>query len=121
MNRFAVTLAAQMAAAVPATTTFIDAALDAEPGLLTPGVSLTDQLERLVYEPFQAALDRGLVPFKGPFLIVIDGLDECEDKQGVIEFIDHMLDYFKRYLPSPSDSSLPVGPQIDYHLLSLGR
>ncbi|RXW13343.1 hypothetical protein EST38_g12509 [Candolleomyces aberdarensis] len=101
MNRFAATLAAQMVAAVPATASFIEAALDAEPGLLTQGTSLTVQLERLVYEPFQAALERGLVLINGPFLIVVDGLDECEDKRGVVDFIDHMLDFFERHPSIP--------------------
>ncbi|RXW16185.1 hypothetical protein EST38_g9668 [Candolleomyces aberdarensis] len=104
MHRFAATLAGQMAAAVPATASFIKAALKAEPGLLAQGVSLTMQLERLVYEPFQAALKRGLVIkalVKGPFLIVIDGLDECEDKHGVATFIDHLLDFFQRYPSIP--------------------
>ncbi|RXW13902.1 hypothetical protein EST38_g11952 [Candolleomyces aberdarensis] len=101
MNRFAATLAAQMVAAMPTTASFIEAALDAEPGLLTQDVSLAVQLERLVYEPFQAALERGLVLFNGPFLIVVDGLDECEDKQGVADFIDHMLDFFERHPSIP--------------------
>ncbi|KAJ2925438.1 hypothetical protein H1R20_g11655, partial [Candolleomyces eurysporus] len=101
MNRFAATLAAQMVAAVPATASFVEAAIDAEPGLLTQGVSLTVQLERLVYEPLQAALERGLVLFKGSFVIVVDGLDECEDKQGVVDFIDHMLDFFKTHPSFP--------------------
>jgi hypothetical protein len=104
MTRFAVTLASQLAAAVPATTSFIKAAIDAEPGLLTRGVSLTTQLERLVYEPFRAAVKRGVIVktlIKGPFVVVIDGLDECEDKLGVMEFIDHMLGYFKRHPSIP--------------------
>ncbi|RXW13791.1 hypothetical protein EST38_g12059 [Candolleomyces aberdarensis] len=101
MNRFAATLAAQMAAVVPATSPFIEAALNAEPGLLTPGTSLTLQLERLVYEPFQAALNLGLVLTNEPFLIVVDGLDECEDKRGVVDFIDHMLDFFERHPSIP--------------------
>ncbi|KAJ2923749.1 hypothetical protein H1R20_g13345, partial [Candolleomyces eurysporus] len=104
MNRFAVTLASQLAAAVPSAASFIEAAIDTEPGLLTQGVSLTTQMERLVYHPFQAAVRRGLILttlLKGPFLIVIDGLDECEDKQGIEEFITHMLDFFKRYPSIP--------------------
>ncbi|RXW19549.1 hypothetical protein EST38_g6307 [Candolleomyces aberdarensis] len=104
MSRFAVSLAAQMAAAVPATASFIEAALEADPGLLTQSVSLTVQLERLVYEPFQAALKWGPILtalLKGPFLIVVDGLDECEDKQGVVDFIDHMLNFFKRHPSIP--------------------
>ncbi|KAJ2925365.1 hypothetical protein H1R20_g11668, partial [Candolleomyces eurysporus] len=104
MDRFAATLATQMAAAVPATASFIKAALKADPGLLTQGVSLTVQLEQLVYEPLLAALKRGLIVkalLKGPFLIVVDGLDECEDRQGVVAFIDHMLDFFKKHPSIP--------------------
>ncbi|RXW15207.1 hypothetical protein EST38_g10650 [Candolleomyces aberdarensis] len=101
MSRFAVTLAAQMVAAVPATASFVEAALDADPGLLIQDVSLAVQLERLVYEPFQAALEQGLVILKGSFVIVVDGLDECEDKQGVVDFIDHMLDFFERHPSIP--------------------
>ncbi|RXW12888.1 hypothetical protein EST38_g12965 [Candolleomyces aberdarensis] len=104
MNRFAVTLASQLAAAVPAAASFIKAAIDTEPGLLTQGVSLATQMERLVYHPFQAAVRRGLILttlLRGPFIIVIDGLDECEDKQGIEEFITHMLDFFKTYPSVP--------------------
>ncbi|RXW15208.1 hypothetical protein EST38_g10652 [Candolleomyces aberdarensis] len=101
MSRFAATLAAQMVAAVPATASFIEAALDADPGLLTQDVSLVVQLERLIYEPFQAALKQGLVLVDGPFVIVVDGLDECEDKQRVVDFIDHMLKFFKRHPSIP--------------------
>ncbi|KAJ2923602.1 hypothetical protein H1R20_g13493, partial [Candolleomyces eurysporus] len=97
MSRFAERLAAQMVAAVPATASFAKAALDAGPGLLTEGVSLTVQLERLFYEPFQAALEQGLILSKGPFVIVVDGLDECEDKQGVVDLIDYTLDFFERH------------------------
>jgi hypothetical protein len=38
---------------------------------------------------------------QGPFLIVIDGLDECEDKSGVEEFIDHLVDFFERHSTIP--------------------
>ncbi|RXW15270.1 hypothetical protein EST38_g10586 [Candolleomyces aberdarensis] len=104
MARFAVTLASQLVAAVPATASFIQAAIEAEPGLLTQGVSLATQLERLVYGPFRAAVKRGIIVktlIKGPFVVVIDGLDEWEDEQGVMDFIDHMLDYFKRHPSIP--------------------
>ncbi|KAJ2914538.1 hypothetical protein MD484_g5872, partial [Candolleomyces efflorescens] len=116
MNKFAATLAAQMAAAVPATTTFIQAALDAEPGLLTDGVSLTVQLERLVYAPFQAALEQGLDLSGGPFVIVIDGLDECEDKQGVVNFIDHALNFFKEHPSIPL--RLFIASRVEEHIRS---
>ncbi|RXW11256.1 hypothetical protein EST38_g14599, partial [Candolleomyces aberdarensis] len=99
MKKFAATLATQMASAFPATAPFIDVALSASPGILNDRVSLTRQLERLVYKPFQSAVNKS--PAKGPFIIIIDGLDECEDKRGVEEFIDQMLDFFEEHPDIP--------------------
>jgi hypothetical protein len=104
MIRFAVTLASQMMAAIPATKSFYKAAVEADPILLTPATSLTTQLERLVYRPFIASLDWGLTfstVWYGPYLVVVDGLDECEDKVEVKEFIEHLLDSFKRHPSIP--------------------
>jgi hypothetical protein len=104
MSKFAVTLASQMIAAIPSTRLFVKAAVKAEPALVTREISLPTQLERLVYKPFQAVVRRGLIfktLLKGPFLIVIDGLDECEDKEEVKEFVEHLLDFFKRYPSTP--------------------
>ncbi|RXW12475.1 hypothetical protein EST38_g13379, partial [Candolleomyces aberdarensis] len=99
MTKFATTLACQLAAAIPEAAPFIKKAVKEEPGLL--GSSLVAQLRRLVYEPFQAAAKRVrlLKTFllKGSFLIVIDGLDECEDVQDVQAFIDDMLEFFKKH------------------------
>ncbi|RXW12913.1 hypothetical protein EST38_g12941 [Candolleomyces aberdarensis] len=97
-TRFATTLACQLAAAIPEAAPFIEQAVKAEPGLLKS--NLVAQLRRLVYEPFKAAAKRGRLLtttlLKGPFLIVIDGLDECEDRQEVQAFVDDMLKFFKK-------------------------
>ncbi|KAJ2927392.1 hypothetical protein H1R20_g9701, partial [Candolleomyces eurysporus] len=117
MDRFAVTLASQLAAAVPTTASFIKAALKAEPGLLTHSVSLATRLERLVYRPFQAAVKRGLFAknlTKGPFLIVVDGLDECDDKRGVEEFISHTLDFFKKHPSTPL--RIFIASRVEQHI-----
>ncbi|RXW15224.1 hypothetical protein EST38_g10636 [Candolleomyces aberdarensis] len=105
MVKFAVTLASQMAAVIPETVPFIEAALTSEPGLLKPGtLSLEFQLQSLVFEPFKAAADSSsplsslpgsTSPTPLPFLIVIDGLDECEDKEGTETFIDSTLKFFE--------------------------
>ncbi|RXW19975.1 hypothetical protein EST38_g5877 [Candolleomyces aberdarensis] len=61
-------------------------------------------MERLVYEPFKAVMKGDFIEearAKGPFVIVIDGLDECEDKRGVEELIDQMLDFFKQHPTIP--------------------
>jgi hypothetical protein len=100
MTRFATTLACQLADAIPEAAPFIEKAVKTKPGLLE--ASLVAQLRHLVYEPFKAAArstDRLLwrTIVEGPFLIVIDGLDECEDRQDVQDFIDDMLEIFKKY------------------------
>ncbi|KAJ2935674.1 hypothetical protein H1R20_g1420, partial [Candolleomyces eurysporus] len=104
MRRFAATLASQLAAALPAAAPLIEAAVKAEPGLLTSDVSLATQLDQMFLSPFQSVINKGVLVetlAKGPFLIVIDGLDECEDKQGVEEFLDHILNFFKVYPTIP--------------------
>ncbi|KAJ2930451.1 hypothetical protein H1R20_g6642, partial [Candolleomyces eurysporus] len=98
MTRFATTLACQLAAAIPEAAPFIERALNTKPGLLQS--NLAAQFRHLVYEPFKAAAWSGRLLWttllKGPFLIVIDGLDECEDRQDVKAFIDDMLDFFEK-------------------------
>lgn len=97
-TKFAATIASQIAAAIPSTAPFIEASLKAHAGLLSPSTSLSVQFQRLVYEPIQAVkweLMR-LNLRKGPLLIVLDGLDECEDRDEIASFIDHMLDFFKK-------------------------
>ncbi|RXW20101.1 hypothetical protein EST38_g5761 [Candolleomyces aberdarensis] len=98
MTGFATTLACQLAAAIPEAAPFIEKAVNTNPGLLRS--NLTAQLRHLVYEPFKAAARSGPLRWttllKGPFLIVIDGLDECEDRKDVQAFIEDMLDFFKK-------------------------
>ncbi|KAJ2918156.1 hypothetical protein MD484_g2224, partial [Candolleomyces efflorescens] len=54
------------------------------------------QMQRLLYSPLKAATERGAVASLAvhPFLIVIDGLDECEDKDEVQDLIEGMLTFF---------------------------
>jgi hypothetical protein len=97
--RFATTVADQMAAVVPETAPFVRAAATASPGLKNlpmPLTSVAMQMQRLVYGPLKSAANRGPIESLAhhPFLIVIDGLDECEDKDEVGELIDSMLAFF---------------------------
>ncbi|KAJ2913603.1 hypothetical protein MD484_g6815, partial [Candolleomyces efflorescens] len=96
MTRFAVTLAFQLAVAIPETAPYIKKAV-MNGGL--SGLSLVAQLRRLVYEPFKAAskqVGRIFKAFFKPFLIVIDGLDECDDYEEVQAFINDLLSFFKK-------------------------
>jgi hypothetical protein len=121
--RLATTLASQMAVAIPETEPIIQAAVQANPALLSPdegGISLRARMQQLIYAPFKVALqrqtqvgtlawmksifnapftaieretrDRGLA--RGRLLIVLDGLDECENKDEIQELIDGMLLFF---------------------------
>jgi hypothetical protein len=118
MERFAVTLASQLAVAIPATAPLIEtalrtlqttakarqAAVRTEQDSATGPMSLAKQLDRLVLSPLQDVLDRGVLgdtSTQPPFLIVVDGLDECEDKQGVANFLDHILAFFKTHPSIP--------------------
>ncbi|RXW13934.1 hypothetical protein EST38_g11921 [Candolleomyces aberdarensis] len=95
--RLAPTLASEMAAVVEEMAPFIRAAANAKPGLKNSSTSLVMQMQRLVYSPFKAATERGPIKKLGnhPFLIVIDGLDECEDKEEVQDLIEGMLTFFE--------------------------
>ncbi|KAJ2935987.1 hypothetical protein H1R20_g1108, partial [Candolleomyces eurysporus] len=98
--RLATTLASQMAAVIPQTEPFIREAVQANPALVTPnegGVSLRTRMQRLVYAPFKAVVQRKKrvrALIQDPFLVVLDGLDECGNKDEVQELIDGMLVFF---------------------------
>ncbi|RXW22602.1 hypothetical protein EST38_g3234 [Candolleomyces aberdarensis] len=98
--RLATTLASQMASVIPQAEPFIREAVQANPALLMQdegGVSLQARMQCLVYAPFKAVVrkkKRVRALTQGPFLIVLDGLDECENKDEVQEFIDGMLEFF---------------------------
>ncbi|KAJ2925835.1 hypothetical protein H1R20_g11262, partial [Candolleomyces eurysporus] len=105
-----------MADMIPETEPFVRAAVKAKPALLRQdeaGVSLQSRMRYLVYAPFKAAVQRGTglktstrlggpseegatlaALARGPFLIVLDGLDECDNKDEVQELIDGMLTFF---------------------------
>ncbi|RXW22178.1 hypothetical protein EST38_g3679 [Candolleomyces aberdarensis] len=106
IGRLPNTLASQLARTIPETAPLIAAAVKAEPDLVLAEstLSLSARLQRLVYDPFKAVVERSLFgrwSLCRPYLIVIDGLDECEDKEGAQEFIDCTLKFFEQnpYIP----------------------
>lgn len=110
------TLAAQMADALPKTAPLVEATLAKPFGLQV--ASVTAQFQQLIWSPLRAVFSAGGGKYprpsiterlqqattttrasrspKGPFLVVIDGLDECEDHESVEEFIAQLLDFFKQ-------------------------
>jgi hypothetical protein len=98
MSKFAHTLAYQIAATIPRTAEHIEAALRAHPALLNPTTSLIAQLRYLVYDPIRAVSAKWyrLSGVWKPFVVVIDGLDECEDKEDTTAFIKDLISLFER-------------------------
>jgi hypothetical protein len=95
----------------------IEAAARAEPGVVTGHASLATQLDLLFLSPFLTAVNKGGVGetlAKGPFLVVIDGLDECDDKQGVEEFINHILKFFEAHPTIPL--RIFIASRVEQHI-----
>ena len=86
--RFIQTLAHQLSISVPATKRLIQRVLRDEPTIATRALGY--QFKRLVVEPMRAVTDPkdDLAMLKGPMALVIDALDECDDKDLMAAFIE---------------------------------
>jgi len=90
------TLAYDLGASVPQVVPLIEAMVKTQPGLLTEDASVASQLQKLVLFPLKQAFKNRLARFfSNPFLIILDGLDQCEDREAVYEFIDTLASFFK--------------------------
>ncbi|RXW13685.1 hypothetical protein EST38_g12169 [Candolleomyces aberdarensis] len=111
-----------MATYLPETAPLIEAAVKAEPQLLRAAessFSLGARLQRLVYEPFKAVAARASLTrsfLSNPYLIIIDGLDECDDKEGVQEVIDTTLRFFKQNPSVPL--RIYISSRVEQHIHS---
>lgn len=96
-TRLAATIASQMIRTIPSTASYVKNALKKHPDILT-SYPIKLQFQHLVFEPFKMASKWSLGAkslLTGSFLVVIDGLDECEDREEVVSLIDHMISFFK--------------------------
>jgi len=78
VSRFVTTIAYQVARAIPASRRLIENAVDADPMIFKQSVDI--QLAKLIIEPMQRLHSTGFDFKDSPFVIIIDGLDECEGK-----------------------------------------
>jgi hypothetical protein len=101
IGNFISTLAYQLSISVPATKPLLQTVLAHEPKILD--APLRHQLQKLVLEPLLAAQKPilAILPRK-PKLMVIDALDECDDKDLMAEFIEIVIDECRK------DHRLPV-------------
>jgi hypothetical protein len=122
MENCVATLASQLATAVPGTAPCIKQALNSQSQLLDPTTythnqtSLSDQLLSLLLTPFKIAYERGDVPNRRlPLIIVVDGLDECEETSQVQVFLTTILGFFQKNpsLPLRFFLSTRIEPHIE--------
>ncbi|KAF9035198.1 hypothetical protein BJ165DRAFT_1533701 [Panaeolus papilionaceus] len=104
------TLTHKLCETIPGAGSLIEAAVDSDPTFLS--CSLPTQFTKLIIKPLNAIV---LDPIK-PVLIVIDGLDECDDPK-IQAHIIHLLAEICRDFPSiPFRFLVASGPE--YHIRS---
>jgi NACHT domain len=87
--RFIPTLAYQLSVSVPATKPFMQRVLQRDPLIIREALSY--QFTKLMIEPILSTRNHNLAP-TNPMVIVIDGLDECDDKELMAQFIEIITD-----------------------------
>ncbi|KAF9013069.1 hypothetical protein BDQ17DRAFT_576307 [Cyathus striatus] len=97
------TIAYHLSIAIPATKEFILAEIERNPGILT--YSMKVQVQKLVMEPLQhATAQHDTVKECTPELVIIDGLDECNDRKvqvmiiQVLTWVSSQLSVHLRFL-----------------------
>jgi len=83
-KRFITTIAYHMSLSIPTSQPFIQRALGKDPTI--PSQSMADQLRKLVTEPLGHILLG-----KKPLVVVVDALDECDDRESIRQFISLLV------------------------------
>ncbi|TEB25545.1 hypothetical protein FA13DRAFT_1796432 [Coprinellus micaceus] len=113
IDRFAVTLAHQIALNVPGAKALIEQTIVSDEGLKDASAcSLKYQLEPLVYDHLLNALKDCVGSEEGPYLMLVDGLDE--DKEGISVFIKTSIEFFSRNPAIPV--RLLITSRIEEHI-----
>ncbi|KDR71318.1 hypothetical protein GALMADRAFT_25087, partial [Galerina marginata CBS 339.88] len=84
---FLATIAYQISTILPSTRPLILKAIDRDPLIFTR--SLSTQFTALIIDPLQNLMDSGYIfELNSPRLVLVDGLDECLDRQTQVSIID---------------------------------
>lgn len=81
ISRVILTLVYQLAISIPSAQELIKETFKADPSI--PEKNLAAQFTKLIYQPILAI--KHLI---SPMIVIIDALDECEDKNGVVKLIE---------------------------------
>ncbi|TEB33409.1 hypothetical protein FA13DRAFT_1789865 [Coprinellus micaceus] len=126
----AVTLASQMADVIPETRQLVEVALRRSFGLHKASPEV--QFQQLILQPLQAVFAsaqgenddipepgkrrRENVDSKQPFIFLLDGLDECDDREDIARLIDFILQYFERQPHMPL--RFLIASRVEEHIRS---
>ncbi|KAF7975410.1 hypothetical protein HWV62_9643 [Athelia sp. TMB] len=88
IDHFITTLAFQITISVPGFRSLVEKALQRDPTI--PHQSITYQLQNLIFMPFMV-LAQANIPDR-VLLVIVDGLDECNDRDSMREFITALAD-----------------------------
>ena len=88
MSKVILTLAYQLAISIPAMQELIKEAFKVDPSI--PDKNLTVQFAKLVYQPILA-----IEHLVSGIIVVINALNECEDKDGVVKLIHIITGAFR--------------------------
>jgi len=94
-ERFVATIAHQIALAIPAAREFVGAAVDHNPFIFKQSVDV--QLAKLVIEPLRQVYSEGLLFDISPLVIIVDGLDECQDTNIQSSLIKSLIAAFRDF------------------------
>ena len=76
-KRFVATIAHQVVLAIPAVRELVGEAVDHNPFIFQQSIDV--QLAKLVVEPLRQVCPDGLMSDTPPLIVIVDGLDECQD------------------------------------------
>ena len=93
LRRLVPTLTYQLYHRVQATRRSIENVIEADPFVATQ--SSAYQFQKLIIEPIRAASSCNAFPSFSPLIIVIDALDECNDKTLMREFLEGLMRTFR--------------------------
>ena len=113
VNRFIATVAYQLALTIPASRLDIEAAVDADPMFFHQ--SLDVQLAKLIIEPLWRLHSTGFNFRNSPFVIIIDGLDECQGTDIQSRLVKSLIAAFHH---SPLRICILIASRPEVHLQS---
>jgi len=113
ITRCVATIAYQISRAIPASRSYIEAAVDADPMIFQQ--SIDTQLMKLMIEPLRRLHSAGFDFSDSPFVIIVDGLDECQGTDIQSGLVKSLVAAFR---DSPLRIRILIASRPEVHLQS---